>query len=73
MREISDIKAAVVGTGFIGVVHVEALRRLGVEVAGIVGSSPERAARSGLPLIERSSLVHCAQSACSRCQSRNRG
>ena len=37
MREISDIKAAVVGTGFIGVVHVEALRRLGVEVAGIVG------------------------------------
>ena len=53
MREISDIKAAVVGTGFIGVVHVEALRRLGVEVAGIVGSSPERAAEkaraAGLP------------------------
>jgi predicted dehydrogenase len=53
VREISDIKAAVVGTGFIGVVHVEALRRLGVEVAGIVGSSPERAAEkaraAGLP------------------------
>ena len=53
MREISDIKAAVVGTGFIGVVHVEALRRLGVEVAGIVGSSRERAAEkaraAGLP------------------------
>jgi predicted dehydrogenase len=44
VRAISDIKAAVVGTGFIGVVHVEALRRLGVEVTGIVGSSPERAA-----------------------------
>ena len=44
MREIRDIKAAVVGTGFIGVVHVEALRRLGVEVTGVVGSSPERAA-----------------------------
>ena len=29
MRDIRDIKAAVVGTGFIGVVHVEALRRLG--------------------------------------------
>ena len=27
MRDIRDIKAAVVGTGFIGVVHVEALRR----------------------------------------------
>ena len=44
MRDIRDIKAAVVGTGFIGVVHVEALRRLGVEVIGIVGSSHERAA-----------------------------
>ena len=43
MRDVRDIKAAVVGTGFIGVVHVEALRRLGVEVTGVVGSSPERA------------------------------
>ena len=32
------------GTGFIGVVHVEALRRLGIEITGIVGSTPERAA-----------------------------
>ena len=37
------IGAAVVGTGFIGVVHVEALRRIGVDVVGVVGSSPERA------------------------------
>jgi predicted dehydrogenase len=44
VRDIRDIRAAVVGTGFIGVVHVEALRRLGVDVTGIVGSSPERAA-----------------------------
>jgi predicted dehydrogenase len=44
VRDIREIKAAVVGTGFIGVVHVEALRRLGVEVTGIVGSSAERAA-----------------------------
>jgi predicted dehydrogenase len=44
------VTAAVVGTGFIGVVHVEALRRLGVEVLGVVGSSPERAAaKPGLP------------------------
>jgi len=40
---LRNIRAAVVGTGFIGVVHVEALRRLGVEVTGIVGSSFERA------------------------------
>ena len=48
MRDLTDLRAAVVGTGFIGVVHVDALRRLGVEVAGVVGSSPERArAKSG--------------------------
>ncbi|MBC8074878.1 MAG: Gfo/Idh/MocA family oxidoreductase, partial [Chloroflexales bacterium] len=33
----------VVGTGFIGVVHVEALRRLGIPVLGVVGSSAARA------------------------------
>ncbi len=37
------IRAAVVGTGFIGPVHVEALRRIGVEVVGLCGSHPERA------------------------------
>ena len=42
-RELRELSAGVVGTGFIGVVHVDALRRLGVEVAGVVGSSPERA------------------------------
>ena len=48
MKHVPDIGAAVVGTGFIGVVHVEALRRLGVQVHGVVGSSRERAAvRSG--------------------------
>ena len=35
---LADIKAAVVGVGFIGVAHVEALRRLGVDVVGVVGS-----------------------------------
>ncbi|MDQ4026767.1 MAG: Gfo/Idh/MocA family oxidoreductase, partial [Actinomycetota bacterium] len=40
---LSDIRAAVAGVGFIGVAHVEALRRLGVDVVGVVGSSPDRA------------------------------
>ncbi|HSO50147.1 MAG TPA: Gfo/Idh/MocA family oxidoreductase [Acidimicrobiia bacterium] len=40
----NEITAGVVGVGFIGVAHVEALRRLGVNVAGVVGSTPERAA-----------------------------
>jgi predicted dehydrogenase len=42
-RSVPDLRAAVVGTGFIGRVHVEAIRRLGVEVVGVLGSSPERA------------------------------
>jgi predicted dehydrogenase len=44
------IRAAVVGTGFIGPVHVEALRRAGVEVAGIVGSTPEKSVSTALYL-----------------------
>ena len=42
------LRAGVVGTGFIGVVHVDALRRNGVEVAGVVGSSRERAAAKAI-------------------------
>jgi predicted dehydrogenase len=34
--------AAIVGTGFISPVHVEALRRLGRPVIGILGSSPQK-------------------------------
>jgi predicted dehydrogenase len=40
---LSEIKAGVVGVGFIGVAHVEALRRLGVDVVGVVGSTRARA------------------------------
>jgi len=44
VRRTSEIGAAVIGSGFIGTVHVEALRRLGVQVHGLLGSSAERAA-----------------------------
>ena len=44
MTGFSQIGAAVIGTGFIGTVHLEALRRLGVSVRGVLGSSPERSA-----------------------------
>jgi predicted dehydrogenase len=40
--------AALVGTGFIAAVHVDALRRLGIDVLGVVGSSSDRAAEAGL-------------------------
>ena len=52
----SKLRVGVVGTGFIGPVHVEALRRLGIEVAALVGNSRERAAGKadalGVPLCE---------------------
>jgi predicted dehydrogenase len=38
-----SLKAAVIGTGFIGPVHIEALRRLGIEVTGILASNLEHA------------------------------
>jgi predicted dehydrogenase len=44
MPGIADVGAAVIGTGFIGTVHVEQLRRIGVGVRGVLGSTPERGA-----------------------------
>jgi predicted dehydrogenase len=39
---VIDGKVAIVGTGFMGPTHTEALRRIGVPVAGIMGSSLEK-------------------------------
>jgi predicted dehydrogenase len=48
-----ELGAAVIGTGFIGLIHVDALRRLGIQVHGVVGSSSargaERSRAAGLP------------------------
>jgi predicted dehydrogenase len=43
MHPYSGLTAGIVGTGFMGVAHTEALRRLGIKINGIVGSTPERA------------------------------
>src|SRR5438132_12808564 len=50
MRRIAEVGAAVIGTGFIGTVHVEALRRIGVQVRGVLASTPERGAARALTL-----------------------
>ncbi len=39
---MAELGAALIGAGFIGPVHLEALRRIGVPVVGVLGSSPER-------------------------------
>lgn len=48
--DFSRIGAAVIGTGFIGTVHVEALRRMGVPVRGVLGSTPARGAQRAAAL-----------------------
>jgi predicted dehydrogenase len=42
MTDFTRIGAAVIGTGFIGTVHIEALRRLGIPIIGVLGSTAER-------------------------------
>ncbi len=41
---MSDLKVGVIGTGFIGPAHVEALRRLGIAVAAVAGPRLDRVA-----------------------------
>ncbi len=50
MTDFAQIGAAVVGTGFIGTVHIEALRRLGVTIMGVLGSSPDRGSQRAAAL-----------------------
>ncbi len=53
MRSIHEIGAALIGSGFIGTVHLEALRRLGINVRGLLEASDalgaSRARELGLP------------------------
>ncbi len=53
MARRSDIGTAIIGSGFIGTVHIEALRRIGVRVVGLLEATPElgmaRAEVLGLP------------------------
>jgi len=48
--QYKDIGAAVVGSGFIGPVHIEGLKRLSVDVRGILGSRPEKSDRAAREL-----------------------
>lgn len=44
MPDLTSIGAAVIGTGFIGAVHLSTLRRLGIPIVGVLGSSASRGA-----------------------------
>jgi predicted dehydrogenase len=42
---VGTLRAAIVGTGFMGRTHTEGLRRLGIDIVGIRGSSGEKSQR----------------------------
>ena len=44
------LRAAVIGAGFVGRAHIESLRRQGIPVIGVLGSSRDRAAESARAL-----------------------
>jgi predicted dehydrogenase len=46
MPRLQDIGVAMIGTGFMCTVHVEALKRVGVNVRGVIGSTPEKSVAS---------------------------
>jgi predicted dehydrogenase len=53
IMDMTDLKAAIAGTGFIGPAHLEGLRRNNIPVIGLVESNPElareKAAQLGIP------------------------
>lgn len=47
---MKDIGVALVGTGFMGSIHAEALKRLDVPLQGVLGSTPEKSQRAAQQL-----------------------
>src|SRR6185369_2951753 len=47
MKPLHHLRAGVIGIGFIGPVHIEALKRLGVQVTAICGSTKSARACAG--------------------------
>jgi predicted dehydrogenase len=47
---MADLKVGVIGTGFIGPVHVEALRRLGIEVVAVAGPRADGVAEKAVAM-----------------------
>ncbi len=63
---MDSIGVAVAGTGFIGPVHVEALRRLGVNVVGILGSTGKKSRAAAESLTIGRGLLHVRRTAARR-------
>src|SRR5688572_25389349 len=66
-REVNQLRAGVIGTGFIGPVHIEALQRNGIRVTAICGSDKAHAVAKkwNIPNVftgyDHEALVNCAE------------
>ncbi|RFC49878.1 MAG: putative dehydrogenase [Verrucomicrobia bacterium] len=65
---LAHLRAGVIGTGFIGPVHIEALNRLGIQVTAVCGSSASAAATAsqwGIPHVfgdyDYKALIACPE------------
>jgi predicted dehydrogenase len=64
-REVNELRAGVIGTGFIGPVHIEALQRNGIRVTAICGSDKAHAVAKkwNIPNVftnyDHTALVNC--------------
>ena len=47
---MENLRAAVIGLGFVGRAHLEALRRQGIQVKGLLSSSPDRSVQAARAL-----------------------
>lgn len=47
---MDTVRAGIIGAGFVGRAHLEALRRLAIPIAGVLGSSPERSVETARAL-----------------------
>ncbi|HEV2824391.1 MAG TPA: Gfo/Idh/MocA family oxidoreductase, partial [Actinomycetota bacterium] len=43
LGQVAGTRVGIVGTGWMAETHTEALRRLGIDVAGVAGRTPARA------------------------------
>ena len=48
MRPLHHLRAGIIGTGFIGPVHIEALKRLGIQVTAVCGATDKARAMADL-------------------------
>ena len=61
---MNNINVAIAGTGFMGAVHIEALKRLCLPIKGVLGSTPEKSQAAAAPVEFADRLSILPRTAC---------